>query len=84
MTKEEAIELTCQIRKVEGYGFKIQPYCIEYVVQIYEVDACEEQMNITSSLSKILADYEYSIECGILGGGNPQKRVRLHIYKKTR
>lgn len=83
MTKEEAIELTCQIRKEQGYGFKIQPYCMEYVVQIHEVDACEDHMNITSMLSKILADYEYSIECGILGGGNPQKRVRLHIYKKT-
>lgn len=82
MTKEEAIYLTCKVRHESRYAFKIEPYCYEYVVHIWEVDACKNHMYITPMLSKILVDYEYSIESGILGGGNPQKRVRLHIYKK--
>lgn len=82
MTKEEAIELTCKVRHESRYDFKIQYYCYEYVVHIWEVDSGENHMYITPMLSKILVDYEFSIESGILGEGNPEKRVRLHIYKK--
>lgn len=77
MTKEEAIELTCQIRKVEGYGFKIQPYCMECVVTIQEKEMSESSMYINPSLARMLANYEYSIQNS--GGG--YKGMRLHVFK---
>ena len=78
MTKEECVELMCELRHEDRYKVSISYYCYEWIVQITEKEPMMGVMYVSPKLSKVLGSYEYSIQTN--GGG--WQGMRLHVFKR--